>query len=465
LSVPPEEGAEWTPPRTSIETAAWPPLPPAVAVRLLSLGQQLDDSQWWPAERLRALQLRQLEQLVAHADATVPLYRERLRRCGIQVGTSLTWSVYERLPILTRRDVQEHAERLHAQRFPKSHGNAVSISTVGGIGAPAQVLRSGVSLAFSDAVAFRGQGWRRERSDGKLAVIRALPPGATTTQGVGRFKDWGRPIAEVYPTGPSVLVDIRLSTEKQVTCLRRERPTVLASAPSNLLALAQFCRSHRIRLSTLRKIRSAGETVTPELRAACREAWDLPVLDEYAARDVGVIALQCPEGDHYHVQSETAIVEILDAAGRPCGPGEVGRVVITSLHNFAMPLLRYAPGDSAEVGDPSLCRRGLPVLARILGRSRDLLTLASGERRFSVHGSAIFRGKNDIRQFQFVQRTPTRVEARLIPGAGFDHRREPELRTAIEAALGGGIAVDMAYPAEIAPADVASFEEFRSDIR
>jgi phenylacetate-coenzyme A ligase PaaK-like adenylate-forming protein len=61
-------------------------------------------------------------------------------------------------------------------------------------------------------------------------------------------------------------------------------------------------------------------------------------------------------------------VEVLDEEGRPCAPGETGRVVATSLNNFAMPLIRYETGDTAEVGAPCPCGRGLPVLTRIMGR-------------------------------------------------------------------------------------------------
>ena len=73
-------------------------------------------------------------------------------------------------------------------------------------------------------------------------------------------------------------------------------------------------------------------------------------------------------------------MEVLDNHGRPCKEGETGRVVLTDLHNFTMPLIRYEIGDYAEVGPPCACGRGLPVLARILGRSRNMLTLPAGDR-------------------------------------------------------------------------------------
>jgi phenylacetate-coenzyme A ligase PaaK-like adenylate-forming protein len=96
--------------------------------------------------------------------------------------------------------------------------------------------------------------------------------------------------------------------------------------------------------------------------------WDVPLTDLYAADEAGCIALQCPDHEHYHVQSESVLVEVLDVEGRACAPGAVGRVVVTTLQNFAMPLVRYDIGDVAEAGDPCPCGRGLPVLRRIARR-------------------------------------------------------------------------------------------------
>lgn len=60
----------------------------------------------------------------------------------------------------------------------------------------------------------------------------------------------------------------------------------------------------------------------------------------YSANEVGYIALQCPRTEVYHVLSEGALVEVLDEHGQACAPGAIGRVVVTPLHNFAMPLFR-----------------------------------------------------------------------------------------------------------------------------
>src|SRR3546814_5152572 len=83
-----------------------------------------------------------------------------------------------------------------------------------------------------------------------------------------------------------------------------------------------------------------------------REVWGLKIVDMYSTQEIGYLAFQCPQHDHYHVQAEAALVEVLNEAGESCRPGEIGQVVTTPLLNFAMPMIRYAVGDLAEVGPP-----------------------------------------------------------------------------------------------------------------
>src|SRR5262249_57510260 len=117
------------------------------------------------------------------------------------------------------------------------------------------------------------------------------------------------------------------------------------------------------------------------------------------------------------VQSENLLLEVLDERGRPCGPGETGRVVVTTLHNFAMPLIRYAIGDYATVGPPCPCGRGLPVLTRIMGRARNMLTLPDGKQIWPYFAGENLSGLAPTRQYQLVQtsRTPLPLHTAAHP--------------------------------------------------
>ena len=245
--------------------------------------------------------------------------------------------------------------------------------------------------------------WHRRDFTKKLAAIRSVAGGkANYPEGIHR-RFWGKASAASFATGPLAVLNVVTSVENQALWLARENPDYLITLPTNLLYLARHCRQESISLPKLRHVETLGGVLQPEVREACREAWDVPVIDTYTAQEVGYLALQCPDHEHFHVQSESALVEILDRHGAACGPGTWGRVVVTPLHNFAMPLIRYDIGDFAEVGNPCPCGRGLPVIQCILGRARNMLVLPSGERISPGFVNDWFEGF-PVTQFQIVQR-------------------------------------------------------------
>ena len=175
------------------------------------------------------------------------------------------------------------------------------------------------------------------------------------------------------------------------------------------------------------------------------------------------MALQCPDFDHYHVQGEVARVEVLDESGRPCPAGAVGRVVVTPLHNLATPLIRYAIGDYAEVGPPCPCGRGLPVLRRILGRTRNMVRLPNGDLHWAALESQRFAEIAPIVQYQLIQ-TQAGIEMKLVARRPLDADEEARLRTLVHAALGHPFPVRFTYHDAIPRAAGGKFEEFRSEI-
>ncbi len=161
----------------------------------------------------------------------------------------------------------------------------------------------------------------------------------------------------------------------------------------------------------------------------------MPVQDVYSCEELGFLALQCPQHEHYHVQSESVLVEVLDEQGNPCAPGQIGRVVLTSLHNFAMPLIRYAIGDYAEVGAACPCGRGLPVLTRILGRRRNRVALPDGRATWPNIGE-LWAAIPDVEQIQLVQLGADEVEVRFARQQALSPLEEQAVSGRIHQALG-----------------------------
>ena len=200
------------------------------------------------------------------------------------------------------------------------------------------------------------------------------------------------------------------------------------------------------------------------MRRVCAEVWHARVTDIYSANEVGYLALQCPGRDSYHVQAESCFVEVLDDAGAPCGPGQSGRVVVTPLHNFAMPLIRYELGDYAEVGAACPCGRGLPVLSRVLGRTRNMVVLPNGDRRWPIFGAFHFAEIAPVRQHQLIQRGATQVEVRLVVDRALTDPELARIRGRVVESLGFPFELVFSFPSEIGRSPGGKYEEFRSDM-
>jgi len=220
-----------------------------------------------------------------------------------------------------------------------------------------------------------------------------------------------------------------------------------------------------LRLPGLRQIRTMAEIVSPALRGDCREALGVEICDMYSSQECGYFALQCPGHDHYLVQAESVLLEVIDAEGQPCRSGETGRVVVTPLVNFAMPLLRYEIGDLATVGGASACGRGLPVLERILGRVRNMLVLPDGGKIWPAFGTKALMKVAPVRQYQFVQQDRTTVEARLVLWRPAMPAEEQALTAHILDNMPEGMQVVLTYVDDIPRSAGGKYEDFVCNVR
>jgi phenylacetate-CoA ligase len=269
--------------------------------------------------------------------------------------------------------------------------------------------------------------WHRRDFAAKLVAIRNLRHGAGAYPDGHVNPGWNKLLDATFGSSPMPVLRVDTPMAEQAEWLVRQNPDYLLTFPSNAEALARHCIAHDIDVPRLREVRCFGEVLGPRAAQVCRDAWDAKVTDVYSSEELGYIAPQCPEAGRYHVQSELVLVEVLDEEGQACAPGRVGEVVATRLHNFATPLVRYALGDYAEVGSPCACGRGLPVLNRIMGRTRNMLRLPDGGRLWPSFGDAGYAEIAPISQFQFAQTAPERIEMRVVAARALTAAEETAL--------------------------------------
>lgn len=440
------------PSRAAFPGIVWPAVSDASPAGLRDVLKQLHSSQGLSAEQLRDCQLRQLQRLLQHALTTVPHYA---RTCTGLDPRRLDWNTFARLPLLGRAELQASYTALRSRALPAGHGPATEGQSSGSTGRPVRFLRTAASQFFWSALTIREHLWQQRDFSGKLAAIRVRVEERS-------LPNWGRPVALLFQTGPAATLDVRTDTARQLEWLQREDPHYLLTHASNLGALAEQSLRRGIRLPRLRQARTFSEALRPALRDTVRAAWGVETADTYSCEEAGYIALQCPRHEHYHVQAENLVVEVLDPEGRPCAPGETGEVVLTTLHNFALPLIRYRLGDYAEVGAPCDCGRGLPVLRRIHGRQRNMLRTPDGRELWPSLPSSLWLDVVPLEQFQVIQKSIGQLEINYVMARDLTPDEQSRLATALTARLGYPFDFDWQRRERLERTAGGKFEDFIS---
>ena len=301
----------------------FPALPDKSTALLLAVLQQLEQSQWWAAERVREQQSAQLATLLEFVRDALPFYRQRLAEAGMTGTKAPVSASWERVPILTRQQLQANVQALKVRKPPPGHRQLGLAETSGSTGTPIRVATTETTRLLWNAFALRDHYWHRRDLGASLAAIRHFAAGvdAAYPQGLD-LPDWGSPVNLLHASGPGMALDIHTDPRRQLEWLSRMNPAYLITFPSNAAALARTSLAEGVALPGLREVRLVSEAVDDELRAILQAAWGVPVVDTYSAQEAGSLALQCPEHAHYHVQSENVLLEVVDAHGRACGPGE-----------------------------------------------------------------------------------------------------------------------------------------------
>lgn len=441
---------------SSVAGVVWPPLVGGEAAYLAALMYQLEQTQWLSADAIIRRQHEQLVQVATHAHSHSVHFRGRMQAAGLQPEQLSTQEALRQLPVMRRRDVQTAGTALFCTQIPRAHAPVAESSTSGSSGEPVVVKRTAVSRLMWLAMTLREHVWQRRDFHGKLALIRN-PLQAEQMD----WPTWGPPVSLLFETGSSHGLALTAGVARQVEWLQSINPDYVLVYPSNLAELIGQFEQRSLRLPRLRQIRTINETLTPDVRESARRVLGADIADTYSSAEVGVIAVQCPDSGLYHVMAEGLVVELLDEQGEACVPGQVGRVVVTDLHNFATPLIRYDLGDCAEMADACPCGRGLPALKRIAGRRRNMARLPDGRTLWPAIGGLRYSEIAPIRQFQFVQRDREAIEVRLVCDAPLTTGQERRMGDLIHEALDFPFQLQFTYFQEQIPRGPGGkFEEF-----
>ena len=289
------------------------------------------------------------------------------------VGSS-NYKNWEDLPIMTKKDFQKPlAQRLSDGYMIK---NVYVNKTSGSSGDPFVFAKDKFCHALTWANIINRFGWFGIDFNTSLQARFYGIPLDFIGNTKERIKDF---LSNRYRFTIFDLSDIIL--EKVLKTFQSKQFNYINGYTSSIVLFARFLKKKNVVLNTvcptLKCCVVTSEMLFEEDRLLMEKYFGVPVINEYGASELDLIAFQNPAGE-WQVNSETLFVEILDEDNNVLPNGKEGRVVITSLYNKAHPFIRYDIGDVGILDEKSTFKK--PVLKKLIGRTNDIAILPSGKK-------------------------------------------------------------------------------------
>lgn len=363
----------------------------------------LRQAQWWSPEKIVETRNQALSNLMRIASTEVPFYRELL------AGRGLSWQDFKRaedlrkLPVLGKADLRPaYPDRLTRPTGQRTY-EARSSGSTGANFAVREDAETAGQYRASFMLSLEWAGWRM----GEPHLQMGMTPRETLDR---RLKDL---FFGCHYESAQQLSDRNL--DRILGVIEAKKLRNVWGYPVSVYLLAR-----RAALlgwnQPMRSVVTWGDMLVARYRRSIEEAFQVKVTDTYGCGEGFQIAAQCNEG-RYHLHALDCVVELLDEAGEPVGPGEEGRVVVTRLHPGPMPLIRYNVGDVASRAADSaacLCGRGFELLDSIHGRTADMVITPSGNRLIVHFFTGTLEHIREIVMFQVVQRSAGHLLVRVV---------------------------------------------------
>ncbi len=395
-------------------------------VRTIYDWRRLWRNQWLSRDRLEALQLRKLRCLLTHAYEFVPYYRSLFSSAGWVPEDFRSLEDLANLPTTRKADLQNlEPEHVRSCRFSDSELTAERTS--GSTGQPFTVYHDAHFKTIRNLLflrALRSAGCRLGQkvfliTDMKNKKRRAGLPGWHYTS---------------LLNSPSRLCDE----------FNRVRPTLLYGPRTPLRLMAE----HRLASNDCRyyprTVVSTAETMDGSTRKLIETAFAAEVFDFYGLTEMGIVGWECGEHQGYHLAEDTTLIEYMPDPDLNGG----GRLVMTNLHQLAMPLIRFETGDIASPPDSSPCRCGRTFVktARIQGRLADAIRLKDGVKLAPYQLTCPMEEVLGLNQYQIIQEALDRFKIKLKVGGGVDRREMSHtIQTLMRSLAGSDIHVAVEY--------------------
>lgn len=413
--------------------------------------ERLRERETWPRERQNAYVDGRIREIVAHAYRNTRYYREVMEERDLEPRDIRGAQDLSKLPLLTKETVRQRGRELMTRDRPRwswHHGH-----TSGTTGSPLSLWYDRHTCVMTNAV-----DWRQKRWAGK-------EPGDWIGLFLGRV---------VVPTDRSrppfwkpdyVQRQVWFSTfhmdegnlRAYVREIRRRGLRYLEGYPSTLFILARYLVREGEALS-MEAVFTSSETLHDVQRETIEQAFGCEIFDYYGLAERVLFAAECEEHEGKHLAESYGHVEVVDSEGHPVEPGEPGYLVGTSLHNTAMPMIRYRTRDvSAVVREPCTCGRTLARIHDVTTKAEDIVVTPEGRMISPSILTHPFKPFDEILRSQLIQESRDLVRVKILPSEAFGRRQRERLLADLKDRLGPKMEIELEMVDSLPPEPSGKF--------
>jgi len=369
----------------------------------------LEETQWMRRRHLQRLQLNRLKALLKYAYENVPYYNKMLKNANFKPSMLRCLGDLQRVPILRRSAIENSSDELWARTL-KGRG-LFSWSTSGTTATPISFCRTKTDLSWGLGAELRSYSWVGYEIGDKLAII-------------WRVLEHGLKFQLRNLLKRAMVFDVHTISEKTMESFARKmhrfKPKFVRGYAGSTNLFATFLEANEHFQIQPEAVFTSAQTLQPYYRRNIEKAFNCRVFDCYGTNEIYFVAGQCGEHEGLHVAEENVIVEVVEG-DEQVADGEEGRVLLTNLHSFAMPFIRYDVGDLGRVF-PERCSCGRTLrLFKPIGRTYEYFLNSDGSFTFLKDFQTFFEGV-PIGDFQVVQEAYDKITIKIAPKPAYNEK-------------------------------------------
>jgi len=351
----------------------------------------------WSHEQLKTYQLQQLKSLLQHAYNHTTYYKKAWTEAGItDINDIQTLADFEKLPVVTKDDIREH----YLDFISTIHTNNIKKSTGGSTGQPFHFELNLESNTRREAVMWRGYGWLGAGLGQKTLYLWGADLGQPS-----RFKTIKNALYHAF-YNRKMLNSFEMNEKNKpdyIRAINTYKPVAFVSYVNPLYELSLYIIENEIKVHQPHTMLTGAEPLHQFQREVIEKAFNCSVYDTFGCREFMLMSAECTENKGLHINIDHLVVETVDDKCETV-LGESGDLLITDLHNYGFPLIRYVNGDRATlVETPCPCGNPLPIMKSVDGRKLDIIKTPEGG---SIPGELfphLFKEFKGITKFQVRQ--------------------------------------------------------------